>query len=92
VDRLNISGLRDVAVAEYTNWQQSQVRDPKLKNEFQKACDVALAYGLDLEQVNGDQDPDFFIRHGVIIGTARRFVSDIRDWVKYEYEGGVEDL
>ena len=46
---LAIPSLRDVAVKEYSNWQQSKVGDPILKAEFQKACDVALADGLDLE-------------------------------------------
>jgi hypothetical protein len=91
VDRLNIPGLRDVAMTEYTNWQQSQVRDLTLKSEFQKACDIALADGLDLEQVYEDQDPSFFLRHGVKRGIARRFVSDIRGWVEHECEGQMGD-
>ena len=92
LDRLNIPGLRDVAVTEYTDWQQSKVRDLTLGSEFQKAGDIALADGLDLEQVYEDQNPDFFVRRGVKIGIARRFVGDIRDWVKHECEGGAEDL
>jgi hypothetical protein len=41
-----------------------------LKAEFQKACDVALADGLDLEQIHKDQDPRFFTDKGVKIGVA----------------------
>jgi hypothetical protein len=47
------------------------------KAEFQKACDMTLADGLDLEQIHKDQDPSSFIDKGVIRGVARRFVSDI---------------
>ena len=54
VDCLNIPGLQDMAMTEYTNWQQSQVRDLTLKSEFQKACDIVLVDGLDLEQVYKD--------------------------------------
>jgi hypothetical protein len=57
---LDISGLRNFAVKEYNEWQQSKVGDEALKMELQKACNVTLG-GLDLEQVYEDQDPDFFI-------------------------------
>jgi hypothetical protein len=53
-----------------------------LKVEFQKACDLTLADGLDLEQIREDQDPDFFIEKGVKRGIARRFVGDIDQWAK----------
>jgi hypothetical protein len=47
--------------------------------------------GLDLEQVYQDQDPGFFIRSGVKRGVARRFVSDIEEWVKqYKLSYGME--
>jgi hypothetical protein len=87
VNCLNIPGLQDIAMTEYTNWQQSQVRDLMLKSEFQKACDIILADGLDLEQVYEDQDPSFFLRHSVKRGIARHFVSDIQGWVEHECEG-----
>ena len=81
-NRLDIPGHRDVAVKEYSDWQQSKVHEEILKVEFQKACDVTLADGLDLEQIHEDQDPDFFIERGVKRGIARRFVGDIDHWVK----------
>lgn len=56
---LEIPGLRDVAVKEYSGWQQLQVYDKFLKVEFEKACDVVLTEDLDLEQIHEDQDPDF---------------------------------
>jgi hypothetical protein len=88
VNRLDIPGHRDVAIKKYSNWQQSQVNDKILKVEFQKACDVTLADGLDLEQIYQDQDPEFFIEKGIKRGIARRFVGDINQWVKSCKEAG----
>lgn len=77
----------------YSEWQQSNVVDEALKTEFQKACDVALDDGLDLEQVYEDQDPGFFIPSGVKKGVARRFVGDIEGWVKrYKLSHSTEPL
>jgi hypothetical protein len=73
---LQVSGLRDVAVREYSDWQQLQVRDESLKSEFQKAGDAVLAEGLDLEQLHTDQDAEFLIQKGVKRGIARRFIGD----------------
>ncbi|OGE46894.1 hypothetical protein PENARI_c093G12216 [Penicillium arizonense] len=82
-DFLEIPGLRDLAVAEYSDWQQSQVNDEKLKAEFRKARDTALEDGLDVVQIHKDQDPGFFIRNGIKRGIARRFVGDINYWVEH---------
>jgi len=79
---LEIPGPRDVAVKLYSEWQQSKVVDETLKIEFQKACDIALDDGLDLEQISEDQDPGLFIQSGVKRGIARRFVADIDRWAK----------
>jgi hypothetical protein len=78
--RLGITGARDAAVQSYSNWQQSQVDDPVWKDEFQKACGVALDDCLDLEQINEDKDPNYFKERGVKWGIARRFVNDIKYW------------
>lgn len=43
---------------------------------------LALANGLDLRQIHEDKDPEFFIRNGVKVGVARRFVNDIREWLE----------
>jgi hypothetical protein len=56
--RLDIPGHRDVAVKKYTEWQQLQVQDLSLKNEFRKACYAVLVEGLDLEQIHQDQDAE----------------------------------
>jgi hypothetical protein len=90
---LDIPGPRDVAVRLYSEWQQSNVADERLKTEFQKACDVSLDDGLDLEQVYEDQDPEFFIQSGVKRGVARRFVRDIAGWSKrYKQSHSMEVL
>ena len=90
VTRLEVPGLRDVAVKTYSKWQQSNVDDDELKLDFQKACDVTLADGLDLEQLHEDQDFDFLIGKGVKRGIARRFVRDIDRWVKKHKRSVVE--
>jgi hypothetical protein len=85
---LHISGLLDVAVREYSSWQQSRLSDEVLKAEVRKACDVALDDGLDLAQIYEDKDPNYFKTHGIKWGIARRFVKDIRYWVE-NYNGCV---
>jgi hypothetical protein len=42
-----------------------------------KARDMTLENCLDLMQIYEDQDPGFFVKHGVKVGAARRFVRDI---------------
>lgn len=80
--RLNIAGLRDANVQAYCDWQQSQVGHASWKVEFQKACDVALDDGLDLDQIDELSDPEYFKNRGVKWGIARRFVRDIRYWAE----------
>ncbi|KAJ5675338.1 hypothetical protein N7462_008235 [Penicillium macrosclerotiorum] len=85
---IHISGLLDVAVREYSNWQQSRLADEALKSEVRKACDVALEDGLDLAQIDEDKDPNYFKARGVKWGIARCFFKDIRYWVD-NYNGCV---
>ena len=66
----------------YSDWQCSQVSHKLLKMEYQKACNVTLAEGLDLELVYEDQNAEFYIKKGVKSGVARRFVRDIKTWAK----------
>jgi len=73
---LHIPGPRDTAVKKYTQWQQAQVEDEELRMEFQKACDVALKEGLDLEQIHKDKE----LLGGIKRGIARRFLCDIETW------------
>jgi hypothetical protein len=80
--RLHVPGLWDVAVEEYSDWQQSQVRSETLQADIREVRDIALADGLDLQQIYEDQDASFFVERGVKRGVARRFVRDIEHWVK----------
>ena len=80
---LDILGLWDMAVRRYSDWQCSKVGDESLKLEYQKACDLTLGDGLDLEQVYEDQDAQFFVDKGVKRGIARRFVRDIEVWATH---------
>ena len=77
-----IDGLLDVAVDKYTEWQQSRVSNEAFRENINKARDVTLENCLDLMQIYEDQDPSFFVTHGVKVGAARRFVRDIGLWVK----------
>ncbi|CAG7987122.1 unnamed protein product, partial [Penicillium salamii] len=64
---LDIPGLRDLVVKEYSEWQVSNVENDSLKTAFREACDVMLENGLDLEQVYRDQYPSFLIAKGIKI-------------------------
>jgi hypothetical protein len=82
---IEIPGPLEVAVEEYTTWQLSRVSTECFRENVRKARDVTLENCLDLKQIHHDQDPEFFIRQGVKIGVARRFVSEINDWAQ-EYQ------
>ncbi|KAJ5500643.1 hypothetical protein N7453_009694 [Penicillium expansum] len=60
---------------------QSRVSNEAFRDNITKARDVTLESCLDLMQVYEDQDPDFFVKRGVKVGAARRFVRDIGHWV-----------
>jgi hypothetical protein len=47
-DLVEIPSLLDMAVEEYSKWQQSQVSRDIFKDDIRKARDLALANGLDL--------------------------------------------
>jgi hypothetical protein len=74
---LDIASFLDTAVEAYSDWQQSRVRREDQKDEIRKLCDIALDHGLDLQQLYDDQDPDFFVKQGIKVGIARRFIRDI---------------
>lgn len=78
----DLNGPRDTAVREYSDWQASQVADPALKAAFQRAGDIALDEGMDLEQVYGHQDTEVFVKGGVKRGIACSFVRDVERWAK----------
>ncbi|KAK2797048.1 hypothetical protein FQN50_009342 [Emmonsiellopsis sp. PD_5] len=80
---INIPGPLEVAVEDYTIWHLSRVSTGNFKDNIRKAHDIALENCLDLKQILGDEDPNFFLKHGVKIGAARRFVSNIPLWIEY---------
>lgn len=87
IDSADIPGLLDEAVEEYADWHLSRVNREIYKDHIMKARDIALENGLDLIQIS-NESPDFFVRQGVIVGVARRFISDIKGWVKHCGHGG----
>ncbi|CAI7646678.1 unnamed protein product, partial [Penicillium pancosmium] len=91
-DQLSIDGPRDVAVKEYSAWQETNIVDDNLKAQFRQAYEVTLANGLDLEQIHEDQDPSFFVGKGVAVGIARRFVSDIGKWLVFNNNASVPEM
>ncbi|KAK2021448.1 hypothetical protein LX32DRAFT_604751 [Colletotrichum zoysiae] len=80
--RLKISGPRDSALRSYYEWQCSQVLDDAFKAGYRKAYEVMVDHCLDLEQVDEDQDAQFFMDNGVKKGAAARFIRDIREWAQ----------
>lgn len=81
-----VHGLLGISVEEYTEWQQSRVSNKTFRDNIKKARDVTLENCLDLMQIHEDQDPGFFVNHGVKVGAARRFVRDVGLWVKQREE------
>ncbi|GFN21441.1 uncharacterized protein AtWU_11250 [Aspergillus tubingensis] len=79
---INVPGPLEVAVENYAAWQLSRVNTESFKDNIIKARDIALNNCLDLKQIYQDQDPGFFINQGVKLGAARRFVTEINDWVQ----------
>lgn len=84
-DAIDLPGALDLSLDEYTTWQLSRVSRESYREQITKACEVALENCLDLKQIEG-MDPDFFVKQDVKIGAARRFVSEVRCWIK-EREG-----
>jgi hypothetical protein len=58
---INVPGLLDIAVKEYSSWQQSRVSSEMLKDDIKKPRDMALANSLDLKQIYEDQNPELFL-------------------------------
>ncbi|KAL7918358.1 hypothetical protein ACQKWADRAFT_304428 [Trichoderma austrokoningii] len=49
-------GMRDDVAEEYFAWHGSRVRRQALKEEYDRACELALGKGLDLELIHVDQE------------------------------------
>lgn len=79
---LDLLGPRDEALKRYGNWQESTLKDPKLRAAVRQATDIALSQGFDLEQLYDDHNPSFFTEKGIAQGVARRFIDDTAMYVK----------
>lgn len=82
VEKIDIPGLFEVALDNYTDWQLTRVDTELFKDNIKKARDITLENCLDLSQVYCEVKPEFYVEQGVKIGVARRFVRDISLWVK----------
>ena len=60
---------------EYTEWQQSNVVDEKLKGKFLRASEAVLEGFMALEEVYEDPIPGFIVQNGIKSGIARRFTG-----------------
>ncbi|KKO97353.1 hypothetical protein THAR02_10545 [Trichoderma harzianum] len=72
-------GMRDDVAEEYFAWHGSQVRRQVLKDEYERACELVLSKGYDLDLINDDQENvyQFLIDRGIMEGPARRVVRDV---------------
>lgn len=84
INRLDISGKRDVVIGEYCTWQQKQVASKEQKEDYQRAFDYLLDEGLDLELIYQDQSVahDLRTKAGVKRGVALRVLGDVGHWAK----------
>lgn len=83
-DYVGIPGLLEAVVEEYAIWHLSRVNSDCYKENIMKARNIALDNWLDLGHIRAES-PDFFVRQGVKIGVARRFVSHTRLWLEGEW-------
>jgi hypothetical protein len=79
-DRLDIPGYLDEQVEDYFAWHQSRVKKRAWKEDYEKAYDVMIKHGKDLDQIRWNPNPKFLIDEGVLEGTAERVVSDVDYW------------
>jgi hypothetical protein len=79
---LDVPGCLDEQVEDYCTWQQSRVKKPALKLEYQKACDLMIDDGMDLGLIRRDPDPKYLIEKKIKRGVAEHIVGDIDEWVK----------
>lgn len=79
---IDIPGLLEVAVEEYTDWHLSRVSTENYRENIRKARDVTSENSLSLRQIYDLIEPEFFVKEGMKIGVAYSFVSDITKWLK----------
>lgn len=91
VNRLNIPGPLDEAVEEYCAWQQSRFTKPKVKEEYQKACNIIIEDCMTLELIYRDPNPKYLMDRGIKRGVAEHIVGDIDEWVQNHKRARTEE-
>lgn len=71
--------MRDDVAKEYFTWHGSQVRRQVLTDEYERACELVLSKGYDLDLISDDQENvyQFLIDREIMKGPARRVVRDV---------------
>lgn len=82
-DSIDIPGSLE-EVVEYSNWQLSRVNTELFRDNIKKARDITLENCLDIKQIRDEIDLEFFVKQGVKIGVARKFVNEINLWVDHK--------
>jgi hypothetical protein len=91
IKRLNIPGPLDEAVEEYCTRQQSRFTKPKVKEEYQKACNIIIEDCMTLELIYQDPDPKYLTDQGIKRGVAEHIVRDIDNWVQNHKRARTEE-
>jgi hypothetical protein len=81
-EQLKISGPLDLAVRDYVAWQKARVFDKQQRRAWNKARDIALEQGYDLQLIVDDREKfeEFLVSRDIRRGVARRFGRDIQEW------------
>ncbi|OJJ65598.1 hypothetical protein ASPBRDRAFT_531819 [Aspergillus brasiliensis CBS 101740] len=89
---IDIPGPIEEAVEEYTNWHLAKVSTENFKENIWRARDIVLDNCLDLGQLhNAKIGAEFFVKEGVKIGVAYRFVSDTGKWLSQRKAKAVKE-
>ncbi|KAL2811012.1 hypothetical protein BDW59DRAFT_179413 [Aspergillus cavernicola] len=87
-DYIDIPGPIEAVVGDYANWHLSRVNSESYRENIRRARDIALDNCFDLGQISRE-NPEFFVKQGVKIGVARRFVSHTGIWRDQRDNGSV---
>ena len=80
------SGSLDLAVRDYVAWQKSRVSDKLQRREWNKARDIALERGYNLQLIVDDREKfeTFLLSRDIRPGVSRRFGRDIQEWTSID--------
>jgi hypothetical protein len=81
---VELSLPKDEAVKEYTKWQRSRVAAEDWKQNYDRAQELTLSHGYSLNviAVNQERMSKFLTSHGVLVGVACDYVSDVKEFAK----------